>query len=663
LYPVTRAYGPIVACNVLHLIAPPLAGWSAFVLCRYIAGRWWPAWLGGWLFAFSPYMLTGMADQVFLMLVFPVPLVAWVTLRRLAGTLSANSFVTILVPLLVAQFLISPEIFASTAVFCLIAFCLAARLSCAGEHANLRSAAGLIVIACAVSALILSPYLYRMFTVERPSEFIFSPWRTSIDLVNFLIPTTTNEFGNIRAFRSITHHFLGTLYDSGGYIGLPLIAIVALSARERWHERDCRLVVCMFVFACILAMGPFLEIVGYRVIPLPGAALAAIPLIDKALPGRFMMYAYLAAAVLVALCLAEERGRQTFRWALGLAIVPFMLPNLSTSFWNTPAEVPAFFTSGLYRQYLASGQTVMVLPYGFFGEGMLWQAVTEMYFRMAGGFLSAAPLMPTEHSGWPIMAGLYHVAGVPDAGDQLKAYLANHDVSAVIVGPRTQYLVARMGNQRVIDTWLLWPTIDRERIATDKLLASLNTQPLEVGGVTLYRIAPQTLVPYRNLTALEMQRRMARARFEALLLGAQRYLAQGGDPASLSPERAQELGLLPQDWFGGAVFTATNANPHYFHFKVVLGPSPGGLIAVGIEGGYDALEPLIGKYEADASRIYFPYPVAFSPASAPREAAMMVMTFDRAGLERAVATARRDAACSHATQPAHGDRRVAGGDR
>ncbi len=641
LYPVTRLYGPIVSCNVAHLSGLPLAGWSAFVLCRYLVHRFWPAWLGGCLFAFSPYMLTAMIGGGLFMLVFSVPLAVWATLRRLAGELSARGFVAILVLLLVAQFLLSVEIFASAALFGAIAIVVAARAASADAYPRLTSAVWSIGAAYAISAAILSPYLYYMLAFGMPQGTIFSPTNNAADFLNFLVPTNVNELGRVRLFGAIASYFRADLSESRAYLGLPLLAIIGLFARERWHNRDSKFVMYMLAFACILAMGPFLEIAGRIIMPLPGAGLAAIPLIDKALPGRFMMYAYLAAAVLVATWLAEEGGRRVPRWALGLAIIPFMLPNLSVSLWTTPAEIPAFFSSGLYRQYIAPGQTVMVLPYGFFGEGDLWQAAANMYFRMDGGYVGYAPAIPAEHSGWPIMAGLYNVAGVPEAGDQLKVYLANHDVTAVIVGSRTNYLVARMGNQRTIDTWLLWPTIDRERIATDKLLASLDTQPLEVGGVTLYRIAPQTLAPYRNLTAIEMQRRMARARFDALLLGAERYLTQGGDPASLSPEHAQQLRLLPQGWFGGAAFTATNANPHYFRFKVVLGPSEAGGIAVGIEGWYDALEPIIRTYGADASRIYFPYPVRLAPASVPRKPAMMVMTFDRAGLERAAAAAMR----------------------
>jgi hypothetical protein len=94
-------------------------------------------------------------------------------------------------------------------------------------------------------------------------------------------------------------------------------------------------------------------------------------------------------------------------------------------------------------------------------------------------------------------------------------------------------------------------------------------------------------LPYRNLTALAMEQRAARARFEALLLGAERYLDAGGDLASLSPQHAQQLGLLPQGWFGGAFLGTGDSNP-IFHSGSVLGPAAPNGIAVGIEGRRDA---------------------------------------------------------------------------
>ena len=599
LYPITWMWGPIVSSNVLLLIAPALAGWSAFVLFRYIVHDFWPAWLGGCLFAFCPFILASMAEGALFILVFPVPLAVWATLRWIANELPARTFLVILVVLLVVQFLLAIEIFATVAFFGAICLCLAAA-SYTDKTRRLRSAALLIGSAYAISALILSPFFYYMFAFARPSGYIFSPWHTSIDLANFLIPTNVNELGQFLVFRKIASSFFAHLYDSNGYVGLPLMAIAALFTWKHWHDRTRRFVVLLFAGACVLAMGPFLEIAGRIIMPFPGAALMTLPLIDKAQPGRFMLYADLSLSLIVAIWLAEKKERRGLRWALGVAVILFMLPNLSASFWTTQAEIPVFFRTGIYRQYLTRGQTVLVLPFGLYGEGMLWQAATDMYFRTVGGYVGWVPPIPEEHSGWPIMSGFYQIAGVPQADDQLKAYMANHDVSAVILGRFAHYTSQPVDSQR---GWLLSPTTDRERTETQALLASLRTQPLEIGGIILYRLAPQTLAPYRHLTALGMQRRAARARFEALLRAAERYLAEGGDPRSLSPERVQQLGLLPLDWFGGAVFSALSP---FFNCRVVLGPAKPTGIAVGVEGSYDVLQPIFETYGANAGQNLFP---------------------------------------------------------
>jgi hypothetical protein len=126
VYPVTRVFGPIVSYNLLCLLAPAFAGWSAFVLCRYVVRGCWPAMLGGLLFAFSPYVLSRMLGNMDLTLVWPIPLAAYVTLRRIDGNLGARSFVAALAILIAAQFLSFAEIVASATLFGAIAFLLAA---------------------------------------------------------------------------------------------------------------------------------------------------------------------------------------------------------------------------------------------------------------------------------------------------------------------------------------------------------------------------------------------------------------------------------------------------------------------------------------------------------------------------------------------------------
>src|SRR5437879_1265113 len=79
--PVTLALGPVVAYNLLCLLAPPLAAWTAFLLCRYITRRFWAALAGGYVFGFSTYVLGHLPGHLNLTLIFLIPLCVLLILR------------------------------------------------------------------------------------------------------------------------------------------------------------------------------------------------------------------------------------------------------------------------------------------------------------------------------------------------------------------------------------------------------------------------------------------------------------------------------------------------------------------------------------------------------------------------------------------------------
>ncbi len=70
-----------------------------------------------------------------------------------------------------------------------------------------------------------------------------------------------------------------------------------------------------------------------------------------------------------------------------------------------PQPNPAFFRNGSYRRYLSAGETVLVMPYGWNSDSMLWQAETNFYFRMPEGYLGHIPPAPFEGS--PAVGQLY----------------------------------------------------------------------------------------------------------------------------------------------------------------------------------------------------------------------------------------------------------------
>jgi hypothetical protein len=72
-YPITRWVGPIITYNVLRLLAPACAGWTAFLLCPHITRRFWPSLLGGYVFGFSSYMICETHGHLFLILIFSAP--------------------------------------------------------------------------------------------------------------------------------------------------------------------------------------------------------------------------------------------------------------------------------------------------------------------------------------------------------------------------------------------------------------------------------------------------------------------------------------------------------------------------------------------------------------------------------------------------------------
>ena len=109
------------------------------------------------------------------------------------------------------------------------------------------------------------------------------------------------------------------------------------------------------------------------------------------------------------------------------------LPNLAAGYWVRPVDLPQFSLAPHIaitwrRQRSCSSCLSDGKATACYGR----PAPTCISIRPV--YVSYVPLMPYEYTQWPITMGLYNIAGVPDAGEQLKAFLAGHSVSAIIVG-------------------------------------------------------------------------------------------------------------------------------------------------------------------------------------------------------------------------------------
>ena len=601
--PLQLTVGEPATYNMMLTPMLPLAAFSAFLLCRRVTHAFWPSVLGGYLFGFSPYMLGQVLAHPGLVSVFPIPLVALLTLRRLDTEISSRRFAILLAALLAVLFLCFPELFATATI--VSGFCLMLALALFDKELRARLL-GLIpptIAAYAIAAAVLSPYLYFMLARGYPHSPVWKTGNYSADLLAFLVPTETVMLGTARAATKITHAFQGDLYENGAYLGLALVLFVEIFRRRYWREPVGKFLTILFLVLVIASIGPTLHIAGQPGFPMPWALIGGLPILSIALPVRFMMYAFLAIAVMLAMWLAAPSARPLPKWIAAAVILASVAPNPRASFWVSPLDIPAFFTDRTYTTELQPREIILPLPWGQRGNSMYWQLQSDMYFRMAGGYIGQ--FVPFEFSRMPVANYFYGGIDLPEAGEQLKAYIAHFGVEAIVADPKQV-----------------------EFESFKQTLDSLGVGAEEKSAVWIYRIPPDFFAAYAKLPAAQIEARADALRFDAILEAAGKYLAGGHDLSKLSALELKRLNLLPPDWL---VDPAPGA---YTDWQI--GPTAGevGIITVGT---YEGLKPLLERYREIASELDYPAPTRWAPDSPPQTdfVAPMLVTFDPARLAAA----------------------------
>ena len=146
----------------------------------------------------------------------------------------------------------------------------------------------------------------------------------------------------------------------------------------------------------ILSLGPKLHIAGYSTLTLPDYYLNKLPVINQLLPVRLTVYVFFVASILIGLWVGKNlTGLRTGKKDLNLFLkymlivltLIFIFPNVRGGTPHTNINIPYFFTSGIYKQYIQRGDNVLFLPYAGNGDLMLYQEYTNMYFNLAEGYV------------------------------------------------------------------------------------------------------------------------------------------------------------------------------------------------------------------------------------------------------------------------------------
>ena len=383
-----------------------------------------------------------------------------------------------------AQFLVSPEIFASTLLLAVLGLVL---LGCSAPRRFLRRlpyALRGLWIATAICVVLTGYPVY--LEVAGPALIHGSnhgsyPFGT--DALGMVVPNRDQLLAP-SSWAAVGNRFIDSdAVENGSYLGVPLLVLLIVAVVQLRKEAVVRWAVVMGVAAAALALGPTLVVDARATsIKLPMALLDHLPLVVNFIDARFALYVDLLAALIVGLWLDRLRAgwprpparrasqRPWFRATSVMAVVialAALVPLVPRwPYRSSPTSVPAFFQTSAVRR-VPPGSVALTYPYPYYPnlQGMEWQAQASMRFRLVGGYA----LVPgvdrvASHDPLPhylpsvpatLVAGYLGtrpsnvVAGMSAATpSQVRAFLRHYRVATVMaepVGARSGAIIRLLG--------------------------------------------------------------------------------------------------------------------------------------------------------------------------------------------------------------------------
>ena len=266
--PLTLAFGPIVAYNLLMLASPALAAFFAFLLCRYITRNFAASLFGGYVFGFSTYILGHMQGHLQLVLIFPIPAGIHLVLRLIDKRISERRFIVLMALTVGALFLTASELTLTFVVLGALALAVAFALAPTARE-RILSTVRPILTAGVAAAIVTSPVIYyELHGIVRFGSNIGDI--DGSDALGFLVPPNLVRLGRTYfAALSKASNITGSDAEAVTYVGLPLALIVARYTITRWRAVATKILVVMLAVVVVLILGSHLHVAGYRTISLP----------------------------------------------------------------------------------------------------------------------------------------------------------------------------------------------------------------------------------------------------------------------------------------------------------------------------------------------------------------------------------------------------------
>jgi hypothetical protein len=505
LSPLTLMFGPQVSLNVLLT-----AGFAGSAMSLYWVLRRWSvgvvaAVAGGLAYGFSPALTQSAVGHYDLQFaVFP-PLIAYFTAQLVTGRpagerpgrdptgcLRAGAGLGLTAAL---QLLTCEELLFNTAVAVGVGLLAAGVIKARavrsliarpldpaiGEQAR-RVTSGLLM-AAGVFVILAGYPVWTQFAgplTQHGSPYLIDYYKN--DLYGFAEPSRL-QLVHTAGTAAFADQFPGGMAEYLGYLGWPMMFVLAWAAVWLWQMLAARVLTVAFVVLEVFSLGGTLLAHGHvhGWFKLPWYWLEGLPLASSAIVDRFSIVADGCAAALLALAAdaawrqvraagasVPARRRLLARLAIGAAVCVAVVPMLPAPLPTSSVEgVPAGWTQALTDLRVPEGGGVLTIPVatGAFPTPMRWQADTGLPTDMAAGYfigpvaggeaylggygpsvteayldhlwlesgtgsidpagLVASPIAPTQQQAadWISQSGLTDVVAVTGLGSPLANYL------------------------------------------------------------------------------------------------------------------------------------------------------------------------------------------------------------------------------------------------
>ncbi|MHB1646931.1 MAG: hypothetical protein ACYCSW_10585 [bacterium] len=480
--PVTLIFGAVTSYNLFAVLSPALSAFAVFILCMYITKKHLPSIIGGYIYGFSSYETGQIGGHLNLITIFLIPIIILFSLMFFQNKIKKIYFITLISLLLILQFGFSLEIFTTMTFFGYISLIIMFIMD-KKNRKQIISLIAYITLSYIITFIVLSPFIYYLYTGLPFTPKVFnSTTFFSSDLLNYIIPTPNTWFGS-NLFSHISSKFTGNFTEEGAYIGLPLIILFFIYLKDNYKQTSTKILSIIILVIFISSFGPFLHIMGYKIIPMPWHIMTHMPFIKQALPTRFPLYISLVLAIITALFLSESRRNIFVKYSIAFLGIIILIPNISALgiFWGAQSkiDIPKFFTQKIYlKQYIKKDSNVLIIPYGYMNNNYssLWQAKANMYFNTVDNSLGYIPI-PLNIWPW-LHSNIVHSlnSDTPDYRDRecMKGFLESNNIRKVILSN---------------DEYKKWGNI------FNKILE----KPLFVGGIVLYKVPEGIISKYNKL--------------------------------------------------------------------------------------------------------------------------------------------------------------------